>query len=118
MPELWILATHQTMSNIEDAYDSRCRGRKHFYKIANCGKLDRWQKLTERTWSAKRSFKRKSGSVRTFSSQSACNVRYLVANVPMNGRPHVLESRRQHSDSSRPAEARTSRSHQRGSSGK
>jgi len=31
--------------------------RLHFYKTDNCGKLDRWQELTELMWSAKRSFK-------------------------------------------------------------
>src|SRR5438309_578697 len=49
--------------------------REHCSGTDNCGKLDRWQKLTELMWSAKRSFKRKSGSVEMLSSLSACHVR-------------------------------------------
>src|SRR5438445_9932077 len=60
-----------------DVLRERCSG------TDNCGKLDRWQKLTELMWSAKRSFKRKSGSVGMLSNQSACHVRYLVASVLM-----------------------------------
>src|SRR5438094_10562094 len=54
---------------------------------------DRWQKLRELMWSAKRSFKRKSGSVGMLSSQSACHVRSLVASTyEMYGyRPSNLE---------------------------
>src|SRR2546426_9633665 len=71
-------------SNIEVEYEPPCDGlREHFSRTDNCGKLDRWQKLTELMWSAKRSFKRKSGSVGMLSSQSGCHVRSLVASVLM-----------------------------------
>src|SRR5712691_3231040 len=70
--------------NIEVEYEPSCDGlREHFSRTDNCGKLDRWQKLTELMWSAKRSFKRKSGSVGMLSSQSGCHVRSLVASVLM-----------------------------------
>src|SRR3979409_549922 len=49
----------------------------------NCGKLDKWQRLTELMCSARRSFKRKSSSARMLSSQSVCRARYLVASVLM-----------------------------------
>src|SRR3989475_6985504 len=61
-----------------------CDGlREHFPRTDNCGKLDRWQRLTELMCSAKRSFKRKSSSAGMLSSQSVCRVRYLVATVLM-----------------------------------
>src|SRR6266571_1143569 len=58
-------------------------GTLHFPRTDNCGKLDRWQRLTELMCSAKRSFKRKSSSAGMLSSQSVCRVRYLVATVLM-----------------------------------
>src|SRR2546423_14041741 len=71
-------------SNIEVEYEPPCDGlREHFSRTDNCGKLDRWQKLTELMCSAKRSFKRKSSSAGMLSSQSVCRVRYLVATVLM-----------------------------------
>src|SRR6266581_8464437 len=71
-------------SNIEVEYEPPCDGlREHFSRTDNCGKLERWQRLTELMCSAKRSFKRKSSSAGTLSSQRVCRVRYLVAAVLM-----------------------------------
>src|SRR5438445_11752815 len=57
--------------------------REHFSRTDDCGKLERWQRLTELMCSAKRSFKRKSSSAGMLSSQRVCRVRYLVATVLM-----------------------------------
>src|SRR2546427_10783311 len=71
-------------SNIEVEYEPPCDGlREHFSRTDNCGKLERWQRLTELMCSAKRSFKRKSSSAGMLSSQSVCRVRHLVATVLM-----------------------------------
>ena len=60
-------------SNIEVEYEPPCDGlREHFSRTDNCGKLERWQRLTELMCSAKRSFKRKSRSAGMLSSQSVC----------------------------------------------